>query len=319
VAWRGKTEHAPPAITAAEAARRALVRKENRRLLYVALTRAQRWLIVCGAGPALTPGAGESWHALVADAMAALGAAREPEAGGDRLLLTHNWTEGAVSAREGACPRTAPPAWARTAPPRPPAAVPTMSPSALGGELALAAEALAGGLSPEAAKARGTALHRLLEHLHGRPAAERARLAARLLPGAAELPELLAEAAAVLDAPELGFLFGPGSLAEVDVTAPLPGGRLLGRIDRLVVEADRVLAVDFKSNRAVPASAGAVPEGILRQLGAYRAALRLIWRGRKVETAVLWTRAGRLMLVPDALADAAFARLAHLDREGAGS
>ena len=63
-AWRVKTEEAPPALVDAEKARRALVREENRRLLYVALTRAKSWLVVCGAGQE-SPN-GESWHGLVA-------------------------------------------------------------------------------------------------------------------------------------------------------------------------------------------------------------------------------------------------------------
>ena len=77
-----------------------------------------------------------------------------------------------------------------------------------------------------------------------------------------------------------------------------------------------MLAIDFKSNRVVPRTPERVPEGILRQLGAYRAALAPIWPGRAVEVAVLWTRAARLMPVPAALADAAFAR-AILDLPGA--
>ena len=185
-----------------------------------------------------------------------------------------------------------------------------MTPSGLGGTHALPGEA-PGALDEAAAKARGTAVHRLLEMLHGRPAAERAALAARLLPGEPDLPALLAEAAAVLDAPGLAPLFGPDSLAEVAVAAPLPelgGRRLVGRIDRLVVTAERVLAVDFKSNRAVPAAPEAVPEGILRQMGAYRAALAQIWPGRTVETAILWTRTGHLMALPGPLVAAALAR-----------
>ena len=53
---------------------------------------------------------------------------------------------------------------------------------------------------------------------------------------------------------------------------------------------DRVLAVDFKSNRVVPDRPEAVPEGILRQMGAYAAALAAVWPGRQVGTAILWTR-----------------------------
>ena len=93
---------------------------------------------------------------------------------------------------------------------------------------------------------------------------------------------------------------------------------LVGRIDRLVIEPDRVLAVDFKSHRDVPVRPEDVPEGILRQMGAYRAALAAIWPGRRAETAILWTRTARLMPLPAALVDAALAR-AELDRAGGRS
>ncbi|MFO1210223.1 MAG: PD-(D/E)XK nuclease family protein [Amaricoccus sp.] len=187
-----------------------------------------------------------------------------------------------------------------------------MRASGLGGGHVLAGEPT--GLLTEAeAMDRGTAVHRLLERLHGRDATDRPALAARLLPGHPSLPELLAEASALLDDPALARLFGPGSLAEVEVSAPLAelgGARLIGRIDRLVVGPDEVVAVDFKSNQAVPADPQAVPEGILRQMGAYRAALAGIWPGRHIATAILWTRTGRLMPLPDALVAAAVARAA---------
>ena len=42
---------------------------------------------------------------------------------------------------------------------------------------------------------------------------------------------------------------------ELALAAPLPGiGMLHGKIDRLVITEDRVLAVDYKSNRDVPAT-----------------------------------------------------------------
>ena len=124
------------------------------------------------------------------------------------------------------------------------------------------------------------------------------------------------EAAALLDAPGLASVFGPGSLAEVEICAPvqeLGGARILGRIDRLVVAAEEILAVDFKSNRAVPDAPESVPEGILRQMGAYRAALTALWPDRPVETAILWTRTGALMRLPAGLVAAAVARAADLD------
>ena len=306
---RVKADEAPPAIAAAEEARCALVRAENRRLLYVALTRAKSWLVVAGAGD--PKASGEGWHALVGDAMATLPCTREAAPDGDILVHARNWHAG--TARREAPPPAAPepPAWTRAAARVPAAAPRPVSPSGLGGAHVLPGDA--DGALPEAeAKARGTAVHRLLEHLHGRPADERPALAARLLPGAPDLGERLAEAAAVLDAPELAAIFADG-LAEVTIAAELPelaGRRILGRLDRLLVTDAGVLAVDFKSNRAVPLRPEEVPEGILRQMGAYRAALRRTFPSRGVGTAILWTHAARLMPLPDPLVDAALARAA---------
>ena len=268
----------------------------------MALTRAESWLIVCGAGAQSQ--SGESWHDLAAQAMADIGAAAEPGAEGEILTLSHNWPARAAAAvPEPAAAQLPLPDWTRR-PARLPAPDPRpVSPSALGGVHVLAGDPT-GLLSEEEAKARGSAVHRLLEHLHGQPAASRTALAARLLPGTADLDGILAEAATILDHPELGFLFGADSLAEVGVAAPLPelaGARISGRIDRLVVRPDRVLAVDFKSNQAVPATPEAIPDGILRQMAAYRAALAAIFPGRRVEIAVLWTRTAHLMRLPEAL------------------
>ena len=58
----------------------------------------------------------------------------------------------------------------------------------------------------------------------------------------------------------------------------------------------------------MPPTADRVPEGILRQMAAYREALAAIWPGRRIETAILWTRTARLTPLPDALLAAALAR-----------
>jgi ATP-dependent helicase/nuclease subunit A len=63
----------------------------------------------------------------------------------------------------------------------------------------------------------------------------------------------------------------------------------------------------------VPPSPGATPEAILRQMGAYAAALAPVWPGRRIETAVLWTRTRTLALLPPALTAAALARAGQLD------
>ena len=288
----------PPPLAEAETLRRDRLAAENRRLLYVALTRAESWLIVAGAGD---PGAEEdaSWYAAVAAAMDRLGA---EDRDGTRLLA-QEWPEGRAAPPPPPAAPPAPPPWAASPPPRPAELPRTLSPSALGG-----AHALPGEPAGDDPLERGARLHLLLEALAGQPAAARAALAAHLLPEAPDRAELLAEAEAVLDAPDLAALFGPGARAEVGIAAPLGPARLLGRIDRLLVAPDRVLAADFKSNRIVPETPEATPEALLRQMGAYAAALAPLYPGRRIETAVVWTRVPVLVTLPPGLTAAALDR-----------
>ncbi len=322
--WKPPAAGAPPALAEAETARRARARAENRRLLYVALTRAEHWLIVCGAGQPPRPD-GESWNEAVRAALEGLAPDRITDADGDEtLVLSENWTE-ATTATPTADAAPAGdailPPWAGRPPHRPATAPPPRVASALGGAHALAP--VTGGAVPadaEAAKARGAALHALLDALPRAPEADWPRLAARV--AGPEAAPLLAEATALMRRPELGFLFTPDALAEVEICAPLDafgGARLIGRIDRLVVEPGHVRAIDFKSNRDVPARPEDAPEGILRQMGAYRAALAVVFPDRTVETALLWTAAARLMPIPHDIAEAALARAAALDPAPAGS
>ncbi len=126
--WKVRTELAPPAFRDAEEARRALVRAENRRLLYVALTRAKSWLIVCGAGAQAVNG--ESWHDLVAEAMAGLDPVREPGPDGEVLALTHNWTAApAAAAPAPPAAAAALPDWTRRRARLPAAGPPPVPPS----------------------------------------------------------------------------------------------------------------------------------------------------------------------------------------------
>ena len=78
----------------------------------------------------------------------------------------------------------------------------------------------------------------------------------------------------------------------------LGGRRIHGVIDRLIVAPDHVLAVDFKTNAAVPDTPEGTPDGLLRQMGAYRAALAQIWPSTEIRTAILWTASATLMPLP---------------------
>jgi ATP-dependent helicase/nuclease subunit A len=133
-------------------------------------------------------------------------------------------------------------------------------------------------------------------------------VAQSLLSDAEDLPELLDEAAGVIASPAMAQVFAPDTLAEVPVTAPLGDDRLHGVIDRLIVTPDHVLAVDFKSNATVPATPEACPGGLLRQMGAYAAALAQIYPDRTIGTAIIWTRTATLMPLPHELVSAALSQ-----------
>ena len=56
--------------------------------------------------------------------------------------------------------------------------------------------------------------------------------------------------------PEYSGFFGPGSQAEVNIGSLLPNGqRMTERIDRLVIRANDILVLDYKTDWNVPDSA----------------------------------------------------------------
>jgi len=295
--WKVKAAESPVVMAEARSTRKAKEEDEAMRLLYVAMTRAQSWLIVAAAG-ALGKDSDDPdapnvvWYKLIRDAMEAAGATPQP--GGGLSLSEGSWPPAQHQDTPAAASAPTPPAWLGQDAPDAPRPDQPINPSALGG-----AKALPGDTTPDddnrAAMDRGTRLHLLLEHLPNVAPGDRATLAASLLPDAVDRAELLDEACAVIDAPGLAHLFALGTLAEVDITAEWQSAPLIGKIDRLIIAPDRVLAVDYKSNRLVPTTAAEVPEGLLRQMAAYRAALSQVFPGRQIDTALLWTQGAVLM------------------------
>jgi ATP-dependent helicase/nuclease subunit A len=319
--WRGASADRPDAVAEAVADYDARQDEERRRLLYVALTRAESWLIVAAAGE--TGDGLDSWHSMIAAGAARTDLTRSTidiEGIGQALRLGFgDWPDHAETTVTLAEARATPPDWLTRKPPPAPTRILPRTASNLGGAKVLGAQIE--DADPAAAMLRGTRLHLLLEHLPGISPEDwhehaRAALAGGEggLPDDAELQDLLDEVRAVIEAPELSQVINPGTgaqvLKEVPLTATLPGiGVLHGAIDRLILRDDLVLAIDYKSNSEVPATPEATPEGLLRQMAAYRGALRHIWPDRSVEVAILWTATRSLMILPDPLLDRAMAAL----------
>ncbi|WP_031551352.1 double-strand break repair helicase AddA [Parvularcula oceani] len=315
-----------PVSAAARAYAERLAAEERRRLLYVAATRAEERLYVCG-----TQGQsggfdkeredldGACWHTLVQLGFERLSGTEEAEElwGGKVLRFEHGSraAETAAALREDA-EEEACPGWLFEKAPKEEADAllfPSAGPPGAGDEERIDegpayAPGQRGAADPYA---RGFAIHALLERLPDLPRGEReARgraLLARFAAGAdvETRGEWLAEALRVLDDARFGTVFGPGSRAEVPVQGRVGGRAFSGQIDRLLVTDEEILIVDFKSNRPPPAEPEGVPRSYLYQMAAYEALIRRVYPGRDVRSALLWTYAPRLMPLPSDLLEGA--------------
>ena len=64
---------------------------------------------------------------------------------------------------------------------------------------------------------------------------------------------------------------------------------------------DRVLVIDFKSNRPAPDRIDNADPAYITQMALYVAVLREIFKGRRIEAALIWTDGPKLMPVPENL------------------
>ena len=76
-----------------------------------------------------------------------------------------------------------------------------------------------------------------------------------------------------------------------------------------MVEPDRVLVADFKTNRPSPARIEDADRAYITQMAAYAAVLAEAFPGRRIEAALVWTDGPKLMPVPENMLSAALARL----------
>ncbi|MDZ4112740.1 MAG: double-strand break repair helicase AddA, partial [Brevundimonas sp.] len=305
------------ASKAAREARQARTDAETLRLLYVALTRARDRLIVLGraCGTSKQGYDDGSWWSVLVETFDRLGDdAREigdgvRRYGADPVRLAPRAAGDAAG--------TVLPAWAGS-PPVPDRAARFVAPSQMEGAVRIPAPSplavAAGPGAPLGRFRRGDLIHRLLERLPDIAPAERASAAGRMLSRERDLnddqrAEMIAAAFSVLDDPRFAPVFGPGSRAEAALAGSAPdlppGVAVSGRIDRLVITPERVLVVDYKTNRPAPDRAEDADPAYVLQLAVYAAVLRRLYPDRMVEAALVWTDGPKLMPVPQALMDTA--------------
>lgn len=326
--WSPRQEFDAAAYARRQSAAAAAQMEEYRRLLYVALTRAEDRLYICGYQGKRAPKP-DCWYTLVSDAFPA-------EAEQIPCDDIRDAKSGAVLyARRLAHPQTVPaktpvtshaadvaaddavrlplPVWTAAVPDAEPVPPKPLAPARPDEE----EPAVEGPLAAIDNKRfrRGIIVHHLLEWLPRLPAPHwQKHIAAYLARPSLDLTPALQQRFAdelmqVLTHPDFAPIFAAGSAAEVPVTGVIEsrkGGApfvLSGQIDRLRVTETEVLIVDFKTNRPPPAEAADVAPVYLRQLAGYRAVLRQIYPAHNIKCALLWTDVPRLMPVADDLLD----------------
>jgi ATP-dependent helicase/nuclease subunit A len=313
-----------------------MAEEEYRRLLYVGLTRAADRLVVCGYRGTREPSK-PTWHMLVEDGFNRA----EPEMkqeivydfGGlswsiqrftrERPLDTNASTE-PVEAKDDE-PKTRPdilnqPIEKVKDLPRP------LVPS--GASVLINGDESANHIASPFAKSTsgnidaieyGKSVHRLLQVLPNLPSDTWHENADNYLKN--RLPnsssdarnEMIKSVINVMTDTKFSPIFSSDSAAEFSIMGSLmikDEERIVsGRIDRLVVQDDRLLIVDYKTNYIAPSEISDISPSYIAQLAIYRAVLQPLYPNKKIEAGLLYTRTPKIIEVPANMLDAAMQEL----------
>ncbi len=284
--WRLPKTFESPGLAAVKAGLKDDRAHEYRRLLYVAMTRARDELYICGYRGRNTA-ADDCWYNLVATSL-------QPHM--RELSDSEGWRLGddPVFSKLTLAAKTELieiPQWALLPPAPEPGRKSWRAPSHLG-----AAE------RPQRVE-RGVLMHRILQLLPEIAVGEQKSFVHRIVIRAGYDESVALELLALTGHPELQYLFAAGGLSEVPIMASIGelGITISGRIDRLILRASEIVAVDYKTDRNWPSAASAIRPEYLLQMAAYQSALKGIHPGQMVRCAILWTAAPALMDIPDVL------------------
>ncbi|MBX5085880.1 double-strand break repair helicase AddA [Rhizobium lentis] len=321
-------------LTQNDAARiQMLAEEEYRRLLYVAMTRAADRLIVCGYRGVRANA--DTWHMMISTALgeghphveAATFSGPDGEWPGIRWRVPRVERSFERIDRDEArdSHEALPEGLLRPLPPQ--AELPRpLSPSGAGtivdedeGSLFVASPLFGGKERSDRSLEKGRLIHRMLQALPEIPPAGRADAAHRYAERAARFwPEaerrrLVDSVLKLLDEGGLQPVLGVEAQPEVSImgTLTLDDRRyaVSGRIDRLAVLADRVVILDYKTNRVPPVTEEAVPFAHKAQLAIYREILAPLYPGKRIDCMLVYTENASLYTLSETALGLALAGL----------
>lgn len=293
-------------------ARKSDTESENKRLLYVAMTRAEDQLFITGWEDKNGRKDG-NWYDLIRGAVSEMDGTEEIEVNGE-VILRHEKGLKIPKAKKNIIleevKKKKLPEWAKKNPMVEPTPTKPLSPSRLDEEEEVIRSPLkiAEQMKKDKRKYhRGRLIHKLLEILPDTAAEERQLTIARYLTQDAheltdeQITEITAEVLEIFNTPALEGLFGPNSRSEVPIVGQVGNFTLSGQVDRLAVRGDEVLIIDYKTNRPPARNPDMIPKIYQRQMAAYKAVLKEIYPDKKVSCFLLWTDIAELMEIPEDL------------------
>jgi len=148
---------------------------------------------------------------------------------------------------------------------------------------------------------RGSIIHKLLQFLPTTPLTNRENTALKYIQkqypeiSLSEQQKITSEVISLLSSPDFSHLFGSNSQAEVPVMGEVDGQIISGQIDRLVITPELISIVDYKTNRPAAKSLSEVPPSYFKQLRAYKKLIQKIYPHSIVKTYILWTNTAQIM------------------------
>jgi ATP-dependent helicase/nuclease subunit A len=294
--------------------------KEYIRLLYVAMTRAEDRLYICGWKSNIeTDTKTHCWYNLIFNALkpvciSELDATLAQQSGIENfevLRLTSDQTADVLSKKITTKPITSQtlPAWINEKAPFE-TSPRSLVPSHLNNESEILQSF---GETNRIRFQRGNLIHRILQSLPNLEPDKRNEAIINFLSqpywklSFLEQTTLISNIIAILNNQQFAPIFGTGSLAEVPIVGFLNKKIVSGQIDRLLVTKTEVLIIDYKTNKQPPLSANDVTLANLHQIAIYKAILSNIYSNRTISCALLWTNIPQLMVIDnDLLNDALF-------------
>ena len=324
-------EARPEFVTSAREADRRRSSEEENRLLYVALTRARDGIVIAGWEASYRRFLKDSPYEMLKATVRDMDGVVEDAADGTLRLTVDGGREMDAAAAQTSL-ATPPddlrrsslsleiPDWLFSPAPVEPRPTRPLRPSESDpaeGAMAAPGTRLA---NVSAALARGRFAHRLFEVLPQIPVNRRDAAAQTMVATQRDLPEgearlLVGQAMDVMQLDRLAPVFGPQSLAEVSISGVLGGAAVAGQIDRLFVDDDQVMIVDFKTG-PMPARP---PESYVRQMALYAALMQQIHPDRTVQAWLVWSESATVQEIDEASRQASLVALMNVSAGENGS